>query len=225
MASSKKFLLTLFAAGLFLFPNVRAVNAQPADWGGECQADESTGIIQEGALGQSVGCRCAYQKDIPGKGRVEVKCPSQYICSTNEYNTSGYTVCLLKSGMQCGTAANAAAPFATAYDARCEGGGIVCDPSTQTCEVNQPDFTNISPETEDISQTIRRAINIMLGFLGIITVVMVIYGGFMWLTAAGSEEKISKGKHILLWAIIGAIVISIAWTITSYVLYVGRVVG
>lgn len=62
-----------------------------------------------------------------------------------------------------------------------------------------------------------RIINVALGFLGIIAVVIVLYGGFMWMTAAGNEERISKAKQILTAGIIGLVIIIMAWAIASYV--------
>ena len=77
----------------------------------------------------------------------------------------------------------------------------------------------------DIRVNIRIVVNVIMGFLGIIVVGMIFYGGYMWLTAMGSEDKVTKGKHTLMWAAIGAIIISVAWTIASYILHVGSVVG
>jgi hypothetical protein len=77
----------------------------------------------------------------------------------------------------------------------------------------------------DPRANIRMAINIAMGFLGILVVGMIIYGGVLWLTAGGKEDQITKGKHVLMWAAIGGIVISIAWTITSYILQIGKTVG
>ena len=77
----------------------------------------------------------------------------------------------------------------------------------------------------DPRANIRLAINLAMGFLGVLVVGMIIYGGVMWLTAAGKEDQITKGKHVLMWAAIGAVVISIAWTITSYVLQIGKTIG
>jgi len=54
---------------------------------------------------------------------------------------------------------------------------------------------------------------------------MVIYGGFMWLTAAGNDDNVAKGRHTLLWAALGAILIGIAWTVSSYILSVAEKVG
>lgn len=77
----------------------------------------------------------------------------------------------------------------------------------------------------DPRANIRTTLNIAMGFLGVIVVVMVLYGGLLWLTAAGREEQITKGKHVLLWSAVGAVIISIAWTITSYILQMGSTIG
>jgi uncharacterized BrkB/YihY/UPF0761 family membrane protein len=83
----------------------------------------------------------------------------------------------------------------------------------------------VGSTTTDIRSTLRRFINVGLGFLGVLTVIMIIYGGAMWLTAMGNDDKVEKGKQILLWSAIGALVISIAWTIASYILNVGLTIG
>ena len=81
-----------------------------------------------------------------------------------------------------------------------------------------------SPVT-DPRANIRLAINITMSFLGTVIVAMILYGGFQWITAAGKEEMVTKGKHTLVWAAVGGIVVSIAWSIASYILQAGRIVG
>lgn len=73
-------------------------------------------------------------------------------------------------------------------------------------------LTNTNPQV-----VAARIINVALGFLGIIAVVIVLYGGFMWMTAAGNEERIGKAKQILTAGIIGLVIIIMAWAIASYV--------
>lgn len=77
----------------------------------------------------------------------------------------------------------------------------------------------------DPRANIRLAINVVMSFLGVVVVAMIIYGGFFWITAAGAEEKVTKGKQTIMWAAIGGIAVSIAWTIASYILQAGRVIG
>src|SRR3989338_7761878 len=51
--------------------------------------------------------------------------------------------------------------------------------------------------------TIVKIINIGLGLLGIIALGIVLYGGFVYMTSGGSEEKITQAKKILVNGTIG----------------------
>lgn len=57
---------------------------------------------------------------------------------------------------------------------------------------------------------------IILALSGSLALIMFIYGGFMWLTAAGSSERVDKGKKILIGAVIGLIIIFGAVTIVNF---------
>jgi len=71
--------------------------------------------------------------------------------------------------------------------------------------------------TADLYTTVLNIIRWFLGFLGLIAVVFVLYGGFTWLTAAGNEERISKAKKIISAAVVGLIIVLLAWAIVSFV--------
>ena len=60
-------------------------------------------------------------------------------------------------------------------------------------------------------------IKLLMTFLGIIAVVIILYGGFVWLTAAGNEEKVGKAKKVLAAGIIGLIIILAAFLIIDFV--------
>ena len=70
---------------------------------------------------------------------------------------------------------------------------------------------NASPE--DIVVSI---INWVLGILALIAVVMILVGGFKWMTAGGNEEKVEGAKKLLIAAIIGLVIILAAWGISVY---------
>ena len=201
-------------------------------FGDRCIFNSADGVINTLTFPHAVGCKCNYFESPEDTDtvdqQVKVKCPGEYVCTTNSFNNSGVNVCLLRLGQKCSdTISYLDTADITAQDAICEGGAI-CDKQSGTCKVDTGDTTlsgALGSTTSDLRDTVRRFINIGLGFLGVLTVLMVIYGGYMWLTAAGAEDKVTKGKNILIWAAIGAIVISIAWTISSYVLQVGRTVG
>src|SRR6056297_2215822 len=61
-------------------------------------------------------------------------------------------------------------------------------------------------------------INIALGFLGILAVVIILIGGFKWMTAAGNEDKVNEAKKIIVAGVIGLVIILAAWGIASFVL-------
>lgn len=61
-------------------------------------------------------------------------------------------------------------------------------------------------------------IRIALGFLGIIAVGLIIYAGWLWMTADGQEEKIEKAKKILISAIIGLLICLASFAIASFIL-------
>lgn len=65
---------------------------------------------------------------------------------------------------------------------------------------------------------VSRVINIILGFLGIIAVVIILYGGFLWMTAMGDESKIETAKKLILAGVIGLVIILMAFGIAQFVI-------
>ena len=69
----------------------------------------------------------------------------------------------------------------------------------------------------DLKTTVLNIIRLVLGLMTLIAVVLIIYGGFVWLTAAGNEENVEKAKKIISAAVIGLIIILLAWAIVIFV--------
>jgi len=63
-----------------------------------------------------------------------------------------------------------------------------------------------------------QVINSIFGIVGSLALVMFIYGGFLWLTSAGSAEQVKKGKDIFIWAVIGLVVIFSAYSLVRFVI-------
>ena len=57
----------------------------------------------------------------------------------------------------------------------------------------------------------------VLGSIGVLFLVLVIYAGVMWMIARGDEGKIGKARSIIITAITGFIIIMISYGITSFV--------
>jgi len=69
----------------------------------------------------------------------------------------------------------------------------------------------------DIRVIIARIINVFLGLLGIIALLLILYGGFLWMTAGGVPERVEKAKKVLINAVIGLAIILTSWAITWFI--------
>lgn len=73
------------------------------------------------------------------------------------------------------------------------------------------------PNDTSISGFILKIINILLAIAGLVAVLFLIIGGFRYITAAGNEETAEKAKKIILNAIIGIVVIILAFVIVRVI--------
>jgi len=73
------------------------------------------------------------------------------------------------------------------------------------------------PQQTDIPILIGRIIRIFLGFAGLMMVVLIIYGGILWTSSAGDEEKIKKAKGLISNAVIGLAIIIFSYAIAVFV--------
>ena len=68
------------------------------------------------------------------------------------------------------------------------------------------------------SSIVRRAINIMLFGVGVLSVVMLIFGGFRYVISGGKKESVTNAKNTILYAIIGLLVAVFAYAIINFIL-------
>jgi len=93
------------------------------------------------------------------------------------------------------------------------------DPNTFGIDVVETSLGNtLGSSNTDPRTVIVNIINIALGFLGVIAVVIVLLGGFKWMTAGGNEDKVEEAKKILGAGVIGLVIVLSAWALTSYVI-------
>jgi hypothetical protein len=69
-----------------------------------------------------------------------------------------------------------------------------------------------------LQQTVAKLINVALSMLGMIAVVIVLIGGFKWMTAGGNEEKVGEARKLIFAGIVGMAIILSAWAIARFVL-------
>ena len=72
--------------------------------------------------------------------------------------------------------------------------------------------------SNNLMSTINTIISVVLGVLGILAVAYIIYGGFMFTTAAGDPAKTKKARETIMYGVIGLVVALLAFAIVNFVL-------
>lgn len=100
------------------------------------------------------------------------------------------------------------------------GSNGICPPGSKNPGAANIAACNIDPDhkTDDLISDTNKIINVVLGVLGVVAVGVVIYGGFLFLTAQGDPGRIKKGKDSITWGIIGLIIALLSWSIINFVL-------
>lgn len=69
----------------------------------------------------------------------------------------------------------------------------------------------------DVYKLVGNLIKAALGIVGIVFFVLMLYAGFIWMTAQGKADQIARAKSMIIQAIIGLVIIFGAYTITNFV--------
>ena len=78
----------------------------------------------------------------------------------------------------------------------------------------------------DLTVVIGRIVRIVIGFLGLIAVVIILIGGFQWMTSGGDEDKITGASKLMTNGVIGLFIVVIAYAIALFVMnIIGRVIA
>jgi cytochrome bd-type quinol oxidase subunit 2 len=73
----------------------------------------------------------------------------------------------------------------------------------------------------DIKELALTIVNYFLTFLGIVAVMMIIFGGVTYVTAAGKQESIDNAKKIITYALVGLLIIMVSFALVYTVLQAG----
>jgi len=88
-----------------------------------------------------------------------------------------------------------------------------------TKTLQQKAVSKLNPaNVSDISVLMSRGINAMLMFMGSIALILVVYAGFMWMTAGGNESRIQKARTILVWTLLGTVAIGASYGFIKFVI-------
>ena len=108
-----------------------------------------------------------------------------------------------------------AASFFVRQSALAQGTNVTttnCMPTGQGGEICK--LENPIPATE-ATDIIKIVISAALGIIGSFALLMLVWGGFQWLTSAGNPEKVSAGTQTMVWALIGVMVVLASYVLLS----------
>lgn len=106
-----------------------------------------------------------------------------------------------------------ATPEATSFESATKNAINILEDTAEAGKI-----TNASAPSPNIYQIIGSIINIILGFVGVIFLVLTIASGFFWMTAGGNEEKVKKGRELLTHSVIGLAIILAAFLLTNFII-------
>lgn len=166
-------------------------------------------------------------------GPCEDSCTSTYVsaltacgagnASCQSAANSTYTACIASCTAPAAPAPAAggsgatATPPPTSYSNIMSQGIIfagICTSRTTPCDCRD----NGNCTIDNIMQVFVNVATFILGISGSIVLLMFIYGGVMWLTSAGNEARVSKGKDILAGSVIGLAIIFGAYVAISVII-------
>jgi len=75
----------------------------------------------------------------------------------------------------------------------------------------------LTQDNKPIQEIVVDFVRIGLGVLGVVFMVLIMYGGFIWMTSAGNQDSVSKAKKILVNSTIGLFIVIISYAISIWV--------
>jgi hypothetical protein len=80
------------------------------------------------------------------------------------------------------------------------------------CTVNGTDGN------DSLKAVAAKVVNVFSIIVGIAAVIMIIYGGFRYITSGGDSGRVGNAKNTLIYAIVGLVIVALAQFIVHYVL-------
>lgn len=75
-----------------------------------------------------------------------------------------------------------------------------------------------NPPEQKINQLVATVVNLFSVLVGVVAVLMVIVGGFRYITSGGDSGNVSTAKNTILYAIVGLVIVALSQFIVKFVL-------
>lgn len=95
--------------------------------------------------------------------------------------------------------------------------GAVCEGSIAASNTGS-NCTSQTDANQGLREIARKVTNFFSILVGAISIIMLIYGGFRYITSGGDSSKVGNAKNTIIYAIIGLIIVVLAQVIVNFVI-------
>jgi len=81
-----------------------------------------------------------------------------------------------------------------------------------TCDISN------TGAADNVNKMVRLFINIFSWIVGVVSVIMIIWGGFKYITSGGESGNVTSAKNTILYAIVGLVIVAVAQLVVKFVL-------
>ncbi len=74
-------------------------------------------------------------------------------------------------------------------------------------------------QNQSVDTLVKNIINILLWAIGIVSVIMLIIGGFRYVTSNGDSSQVTAAKNTIMYSVIGLIIAILAYAIVNFVVF------
>jgi heme/copper-type cytochrome/quinol oxidase subunit 2 len=96
--------------------------------------------------------------------------------------------------------------------------GLCTGSNLQFTEDTSTSDCSTSDATEKVNNLIRTIFNLLSAIVGIVAVIMIIFGGLRYITSGGNDTSVTGAKNTILYAIIGLIIVALAQVLVRFTL-------
>ncbi|MGB4762545.1 MAG: hypothetical protein WBP12_04290 [Candidatus Saccharimonas sp.] len=89
--------------------------------------------------------------------------------------------------------------------------------SAKECITSGVDSAGGSGAPTDVDNLIKTIVNVLLFILGAVSVIMIVVGGFKYVTSQGESSSLTSAKNTILYAVVGLVVAIAAYAIVNFV--------
>lgn len=94
----------------------------------------------------------------------------------------------------------------------CQGANLqISDNPSGSCNSNGESVT------DKVNRILKRIVNFLSAIIGVVAVIMIIFGGFRYITSGGSDNTVTSAKNTILYAIIGLVIVALAQLLVRFV--------